>query len=78
MTLWAFNRPFKILGCDPFTSQYYLEKYEKIFPVGGHDEVANTDKNSKKSPLILIQKIKEILKQKILKNNLKSYYYDYK
>ena len=47
MTLWAFNRPFKIVGCDTFTSQYYLEKYEKIFPVGGFDEVLDCNKNSK-------------------------------
>ena len=25
MTLWAFNRPFQILGCDEFTVYYYLK-----------------------------------------------------
>ena len=30
MTLWAFNRPFQILGCDEFTSDYYLKNYKGI------------------------------------------------
>lgn len=38
MTLWAFNRPFKILGCDPQTQQYYMNKYGKKFPLGGFDD----------------------------------------
>ena len=29
MTLWAFNRPFKILGCDEFTAEYYLKNYRR-------------------------------------------------
>ena len=53
MTLWAFNRPFKIISCDTFTSQYYLEKYAKIFPVGGLDEAVDFDKNSKNTILLI-------------------------
>lgn len=47
MTLWAFNRPFKILGCDEFTENYYMEKYGKKFPLGGFEDVPQKDKNSK-------------------------------
>ena len=32
MTLWAFNRPFQILGCDEFTADYYLKNYKRNFP----------------------------------------------
>jgi hypothetical protein len=39
MTLWAFNRPFKILGCDEFTSKYFLNNYNRVFPVGGFDQL---------------------------------------
>ena len=38
MTLWAFNRPFKILGCDEFTAEYYLKNYRRNFPVGGFED----------------------------------------
>jgi hypothetical protein len=47
MTLWAFNRPFKILGCDQFTSDYYYKKYGRNFPVGGFEEPPPKEKNSK-------------------------------
>lgn len=46
MTLWAFNRPFKILTCDPFTAEYYLEKYGRIFPIGGLGDIIQNDNNS--------------------------------
>lgn len=54
MTLWAFNRPFKILGCDPFTAQHYLEKYGRIFPIGGFDSIIENDKNSKITNISLL------------------------
>ena len=38
MTLWAFNRPFKILGCDEYTAEYYLKNYRRNFPVGGFED----------------------------------------
>jgi hypothetical protein len=38
MTLWAFNRPFKILGCDEFTADYYLKNYRRNFPLGGFED----------------------------------------
>lgn len=47
MTLWAFNRPFRILGCDKFTHDYYLEKFQKKFPIGGFEDVPTKDKSSK-------------------------------
>ena len=47
MTLWAFNRPFKILGCDEFTSKFYLDKFSKIFPVGGFDDIYDNERTSK-------------------------------
>lgn len=47
MTLWAFNRPFRILGCDKFTHDYYLEKYQKKFPIGGFEDAPTKDKSSK-------------------------------
>ena len=46
MTLWAFNRPFKILGCDEYTEKYYMEKYGKKFPIGGFEEPPQKNKNS--------------------------------
>lgn len=46
MTLWAFNRPFRILGCDEFTHDYYLEKYQKKFPIGGFEDAPTKDKSS--------------------------------
>lgn len=46
MTLWAFNRPFKILGCDEFTEQYYMEKYNKKFPLGGFEDAPQKDKSN--------------------------------
>jgi hypothetical protein len=46
MTLWAFNRPFKILGCDEYTESYYMEKYGKKFPLGGFEEPPQKNKNS--------------------------------
>ncbi len=45
MTLWAYNRPFKILGCDEFTAAYYLEKYGKNFHIGGFEDLPQKDKN---------------------------------
>jgi hypothetical protein len=45
MTLWAFNRPFKILGCDEYTEHYYMEKYGKKFPLGGFEEPPQKNKN---------------------------------
>jgi hypothetical protein len=47
MTLWAFNRPFKILGCDEFTEHYYMEKFGRKFPVGGFEDIPQKDKSSK-------------------------------
>lgn len=47
MTLWAFNRPFRILGCDQFTHDYYLEKFQKKFPIGGFEDAPTKDKSSK-------------------------------
>ena len=47
MTLWAFNRPFKILGCDDFTAKHYLSNYNKVFPVGGFDQIYQTEKGGK-------------------------------
>jgi hypothetical protein len=47
MTLWAFNRPFKILGCDEFTEKYYMDKYGRKFPLGGFEDAPHKDKNSK-------------------------------
>lgn len=47
MTLWAFNRPFRILGCDKFTHDYYLEKFQKKFPIGGFEDAPTKDKSSK-------------------------------
>ena len=46
MTLWAFNRPFRILGCDSFTHDYYLDKYQKKFPIGGFEDAPTKDKSS--------------------------------
>ncbi len=53
MTLWAFNRPFKILGCDHFTAEYYLEKYERIFPIGEHDNTIDNDKSIKLKNILI-------------------------
>jgi len=39
MTLWAFSRAFKILGCDKFTQDYYLMKFQRKFPLGGFEEI---------------------------------------
>jgi len=47
MTLWAYNFPFKILGCDEFTQTYYMEKHNKKFPLGGFEEPPSNDRNSK-------------------------------
>jgi len=44
MTLWAFNRPFKILGCDEFTAKHYLKIYNKVFPIGGFDKIYRIEK----------------------------------
>ena len=44
MTLWAFNRPFKILGCDEYTSEYYLQNYRRNFPVGGFEDPPQKNK----------------------------------
>ena len=45
MTLWAFNRPFKILGCDEFTAEYYLKNYRRNFPVGGFEDPPQKSKS---------------------------------
>lgn len=47
MTLWAYNRPFKILGCDEFTSGYYLDKYGRSFPIGGFEDLPQKERNCK-------------------------------
>ena len=47
MTLWAFNRPFKILGCDEFTSKHYLSNYNRVFTVGGFDQFFQDEKSGK-------------------------------
>ena len=47
MTLWAYNRPFKILGCDEFTASYYLEKYGRSFPIGGFEDLPQKERNCK-------------------------------
>lgn len=47
MTLWAFNRPFKILGCDEFTANHYINIHNRVFPIGGFDQFYQTDKESK-------------------------------
>lgn len=47
MTLWAYNRPFKILGCDEFTANYYLVKYGRNFPIGGFEDPPRKDKTCK-------------------------------
>ena len=44
MTLWAFNRPFQILGCDEFTADYYLKNYKRNFPLGGFEDPPQKDK----------------------------------
>ena len=44
MTLWAFNRPFKILGCDEYTAEYYLKNYRRNFPVGGFEDPPQKEK----------------------------------
>lgn len=44
MTLWAFNRPFKILGCDEFTADYYLKTYGRNFPLGGFEDPPQKEK----------------------------------
>lgn len=54
MTLWAFNRPFRILGCDKFTHDYYLEKFQKKFPIGGFEDAPTKDKSSKAFIYILL------------------------
>ena len=46
MTLWAFNRPFKILGCDMFTQNYYMTKYNKKFPLNGFEDPPQKEKSS--------------------------------
>ena len=46
MTLWAFNRPFKILGCDEFTAEYYLKNYRRNFPLGGFEDPPKKEKSS--------------------------------
>jgi hypothetical protein len=46
MTLWAFNQPFKILGCDQFTQEYYMTKYNKKFPLGGFEDPPSKNKSS--------------------------------
>ena len=50
MTLWAFNRPFRILGCDKFTHDYYLDQYQKKFPIGGFEDAPTKDKSSYEYP----------------------------
>jgi len=45
MTLWAFNRPFKILGCDNFTQNYYFTKYNKKFPLNGFEDPPQKEKS---------------------------------
>ena len=45
MTLWAFNRPFKILGCDEYTADYYLKNYRRNFPVGGFEDPPQKEKS---------------------------------
>lgn len=47
MTLWAYNTPFKILGCDEFTQHYYMEKHNKKFPLSGFEEPPSNDKGGK-------------------------------
>lgn len=47
MTLWAFNRPFKILGCDEFTQKHYINNFNRVFPVGGFDQYYQMDKGGK-------------------------------
>ncbi len=47
MTLWAYNRPFKILGCDEFTATYYLEKYGRSFPIGGFEDLPQKERHGK-------------------------------
>ena len=47
MTLWAYNRPFKILGCDDFTAKHFLENFNRVFPVGGFDQLYVLDKKGK-------------------------------
>jgi hypothetical protein len=44
MTLWAFNRPFQILGCDEFTADYYLKNYKRNFPLGGFEDPPQKEK----------------------------------
>ena len=46
MTLWAFNRPFTILGCDEFTAEYYLKNYRRNFPLGGFEDPPKKEKGS--------------------------------
>lgn len=47
MTLWAFNRPFKIFGCDEFTKRYYDTIHDRVFPIGGLDEIYHMEKEGK-------------------------------
>ena len=35
------------MGCDEFTSKYYLSNYDKIFPVGGFDDYGQLENNGK-------------------------------
>jgi len=35
MTIWVYNKPFKVVGCDKFTQDYYMIKYNKRFPLNG-------------------------------------------
>lgn len=56
MTLWAFNRPFKILGCDEFTAKHYLDNYNKVFPIGGFDQVYQVEQQGN-----IIKAIQKIL-----------------
>ena len=50
MTLWAFNRPFKILGCDAFTQNYYFTKYNKKFPLNGFEDPPQKEKSNVNIP----------------------------
>jgi hypothetical protein len=46
MTLWVFNRPFIILGCDGFTQNYYMTKYNKKFPLNGFEDPPQKERNN--------------------------------
>jgi hypothetical protein len=61
MTLWAFNRPFKILGCDDFTSAYYYNKFGRNFPIGGFEDPPHKEKNSKDILITFIKALSSLL-----------------